>query len=275
MPHMDQFLMEERLWMVSSPTHVPVYDFDFRQFFDVRSPYSLSELKPGVARIGPIRDYSALYGQLLEEGIQLVNTPEQHERASDLPTWYSLLAGRTPKSRWFDTFPGFDELEAEFGLPLFLKGARQTSRHRADLSIIRSRADYDQAVIAYQADSILHWQQFVCREFLPLRPVGGGDPSKVPASFEFRTFWWGDEHVGSGRYWLDCCDYDWNPAERKSALALAASAARDLDCGFLVIDLAMTREGEWTIIECNDGMESGYAGVSPFSLWRNILDLTR
>lgn len=49
--------------------------------------------------------------------------------------------------------------------------------------------------------------------------------------------------------------------------------ARAINGGFPVIDLAMTREGQWIIIECNDAMESGYAGVPPIALWQNILDL--
>jgi len=268
----DRFLINERLWMVTAPTHVPIYDFDFRGYFECRCPYDVVEGMPAVARVGAIGDYEVMYRRLLAEGIQLVNTPEQHDRASNLPIWYPFLAGRTPRSRWFDVFPEFEELEAEFGLPLFLKGSRQTSRHRADLSIIRSREDYLRAVEIYQRDPILHWQQFVCREFVPLRSVNGGDPAKLPASFEFRSFWWQGKHVGSGRYWQEAAPYDWTSSERASALALAESAARDLDCGFLVIDLAMSREGAWTIIECNDGMESGYAGVPPFLLWGNVME---
>jgi hypothetical protein len=80
-------------------------------------------------------------------------------------------------------------------------------------------------------------------------------------------------HVGSGRYWYESPAYTWTDSERTAALTLAESAARAVDCGFLVIDLAMTREGQWIIIECNDAMESGYAGVSPIVLWRNILEL--
>lgn len=43
----------------------------------------------------------------------------------------------------------------------------------------------------------------------------------------------------------------------------------------MVIDLAMTATGEWIVIECNDAMESGYAGVSPLGLWQSLLDAVR
>jgi hypothetical protein len=41
---------------------------------------------------------------------------------------------------------------------------------------------------------------------------------------------------------------------------------------FVVIDLAQTITGKWIVIECNDGMESGYAGASPFAIWQAIID---
>jgi glutathione synthase/RimK-type ligase-like ATP-grasp enzyme len=71
---------------------------------------------------------------------------------------------------------------------------------------------------------------------------------------------------------MDAANYQWTPAERAEGLALAQKAAKSLECGFVAIDIAMTVDGAWTIIECNDAMESGYAAVSPFALWKNILD---
>ncbi len=44
-----------------------------------------------------------------------------------------------------------------------------------------------------------------------------------------------------------------------------------VDVPFLVIDLAQTASGEWICIECNDGQESGYAGINPIEMWRAVL----
>jgi hypothetical protein len=85
MGSMDQYLMEDRLWMVSRPAHSPTYDFDFRQFFRCHSPYGAPSNLAGVARIGAISDYPALYADLLKNGIRLINSVEQHERAASLP----------------------------------------------------------------------------------------------------------------------------------------------------------------------------------------------
>ena len=39
--------------------------------------------------------------------------------------------------------------------------------------------------------------------------------------------------------------------------------------------VAQTAEGQWIVIECNDGQESGYAGVSPIALWGKLIELER
>jgi hypothetical protein len=190
-----------------------------------------------------------------------------------LPHWYPLIADLTPKSLWFSEPPSFESIEQMLGLPLFLKGSRQTSRHRAALSIIHTAEEYDRAIKIYAEDPILRWQDLVCREFARLRPVPATATEKIPASFEFRSFWWRGNCVGVGQYWST--DYDWNRDEERAGLSIAQTAALQLDLPFVVIDIAQTITGEWIVIECNDAQESGYGAVSPFALWQNIIDAER
>lgn len=269
----DRFMIENKVWMITSPTGIPIYDFDFRRYFDCRTPYSAEGVLPGIARVGAFDDYRPFYNEAAAMGIQLMNTPEQQELTSSLPNWYPLIAEATPRSRWYSEIPAFERITDEFSLPVFVKGARQTSRHQAAASVIRSREDYDRVTAIYRADAVLHWQQFVCREFVPLRKVEGEVGNKVAPAFEFRTFWHRHHLLGAGRYWYAVPEYTWTNMERDEALALAGTVAAKLDCGLLVVDLAMTAEGRWIVIECNDGMESGYAGISPFALWQTLLDL--
>lgn len=48
-------------------------------------------------------------------------------------------------------------------------------------------------------------------------------------------------------------------------------AAR-ISATFLVVDVALTMNGDWIVIEINDGQDSGYAGNNPLTLWGKILD---
>ena len=269
----DKFILQDQLWIISNSVGVPIYDFAFRQFFECRTPFESPEGIPAVARVGAFADYSAFFTEAKSQGFSLVHTPDDYLRCTSLPEWYPLIEGHTPRSLWYSGVPSFEEVEADFELPIFVKGARQTSKHSAAASVIRSRSDFDAATEIYRNDRILHWQDFVCRELLELRSIRGGSETKIPASFEFRTFWWRGHLVGSGRYWFEADDYSWNNSEREAALTVASHAVAALSCVFLVVDLAQTSEGEWIIIECNDGMESGYAGASPFAIWQKIIDI--
>ena len=169
-----------------------------------------------------------------------------------------------------------DLIERELGWPIFMKGARQTSRHRNSLAIIEGPEAYARALEAYARDSILCWQDVVCHRFVPLRAVEEVAASdRIPSSFEFRTFWWFGELVGFGRYWCDGRSYDATRTERAEALALGSEVARRVSVPFLVVDLAQDATGNWLVIECNDAQESGYAGVSAIGLWQRIVELTK
>jgi hypothetical protein len=264
-------LVDETLPALVARTGLPAYDFDFRTFFPCRPARACPAGAAAVARVGAFENYEQWHAEKSAEGVSLLHTPEEHLRCSQLPHWYPLISDLTPRSRWYADAPGAEDVEREFGWPVFVKGGRQTSRHRRSLSIVRTAGEYRAAVAAYRADPILRWQTMVVREFVPLRPVEDGGGDRIPASFEFRTFWWRGRCVGAGRYWWDGRRYDWAAGERREAMALAGEAARRLNVGFLVVDVAMTALGRWVVIECNDGQESGYAGVAPLALWANVL----
>jgi hypothetical protein len=270
--HANVVLVEDVLWVVTRPTGMPVYDFDFESFFACRHPYPRPERVCAAARMGAASDYPARYGELLEAGVEMVHTPAEYERTSLLPTWYPLIEDLTARSRWWaNRRPNADEVEAEFAWPVFVKGIRQTSKHQKSMSVAENREDFERILASWDADPILWWQGMVCREYLALRKVGESSAHALPASFEFRTFWWRGNCVGIGPYWT-AVDYRMEDEERRGALAVAGEAARRVGVTFLVVDVAQTVAGKWVVIECNDGQDSGYAGVSPMLMWRKVLE---
>lgn len=58
-------------------------------------------------------------------------------------------------------------------------------------------------------------------------------------------------------------------------MRLAREVVTRISVPFLVVDVAQTMEGKWIAIECNDGQESGNAGVPPIGLWDNLIDVER
>src|SRR5204863_2873805 len=128
------------------------------------------------------------------------------------------------------------------GWPVFLKGTRQTSRHRRSTSIAAGPEELARALDAYAEDPILSWQGIVCRQFVPLRLVEEVAGDRLPSAFEFRTFWWHGTLAGCGRYWWEGRPYSMNAAEAEQGLALAHEAARRLSVPFLVVDIAQAAD---------------------------------
>lgn len=270
-------LLEETVWLLAESAGLPIYDFNFRQWFHCTSPYERPSNICAVARVGALKDYDRYYLECIEDGIALLHSPEEHLRASQLDKWHPLISDFTPRSVCFKAKPTLSDVKAYFSWPIFMKGARQTSRHQRKLSIIESDSAFCEAIEAFSRDPILSWQEVVCREFVSLRRLEDPDEdsTKLPRSFEFRTFWWKGKFAGAGRYWWEGKGYDWTENERIAALAMGEEAARKVAVPFLVVDLAQTADGRWIVIECNDGQESGYAGVSPIGLWQKIVDYER
>lgn len=249
---------------------IPNYDFDFDLHFPCSHP---SRFQPGekcVLRVGPVLDYRAMCRELSEIGLAPVNSPEHYARASELEGWYPRIPDLTPRSRVVEKFPDAKVVEEEFGWPVFVKGSRQTSRHNPESSVIASAGQYEALRRSWDTDAILRWQKPAFREFVQLAPVAGGLAGKIRPSCEFRSFWWHGTCVGWGQYWFQVPPYDTKGVE--AGLAMASEAARRLEIPFLVIDFAKKADGTWTLIECNDGQESGYAAINPFPLWRAILE---
>ena len=271
--HGELHLVANVLHVLVLQTGIRIYDFDFRTYFPCQSPERTSPDKKVIARLGAIEDYNDAYATLLGKGIRLLHTPEEHVRCSQLPGWYGLIQEFTPRSQWYADIPTVQQIEKEFRWPIFVKGVRQTSRHQKSLSIIHDAEQYEVVVAEYRADPILRWQPMVVREFMALRNLENTESDRIPSSFEFRTFWWNGQCVGTGRYWWEGRRYDWNTVERQEGISLAEKVARRVAVPFLVVDLAMTSDGGWIVIECNDGQESGYAGVTPLGLWTRIIEI--
>jgi len=265
-------LVEDKLWVATYPVGMSRYDFAFEQFFACRHPMPREGTATAVARMGAATDYEQRYDQMAALNVRLIHTPEEYRRTSELPIWYPLIADLTARSVWFEKPPSSSEIMSQFKWPVFVRGGRQTNRHQRHLSILEGPADFERVMEWWDADPILHWQPVVCREFIPLRLVGEQSPGVMPRAFEFRSFWWKDQCVGIGPYWMDE-HYELTSVEKSAALVLGGEVARRLNVTFLVVDLAQRIDGTWIVIECNDGQDSGYAGVAPFLLWRKVLDI--
>lgn len=251
-------------------THSPVYDFDFRKYFDA-TPVFDAVTKPLILRAGALRDYEQLYHTLQESGLTLINNIDQHNIASLLPHWYPLIAAYTPRSKWYEQLPDVTTIMDDFTFPVFIKGERQTNRHQLSSSRATNRQELQNILDNWQNDPILNWQKLICREFIPLEKIGEAIGNKIQYSKEFRVFVWKNKVMATGQYWTDAPPITLSIAEQEEIRLLAEKVAQIVRVPFLVVDMAKTVTGEWIVIELNDAQESGYAAVSRLNLWSRII----
>ena len=155
------------------------------------------------------------------------------------------------------------------GWPVFVKGARQTSKHRASLSIARNASELAGIFSRWRDDPILHWQTMVCREYADLKKLAPPQGDALPPAVELRCFLWQTRVVGIGPYWPGQ-PFDLSAVMLARARSLAEEVARRLALPLLVVDVGLTSDGRWVVIECDDAQESSFAGVKPLLLWQAI-----
>lgn len=114
--------IEDKLIVLSKDVGVATYDFNFDLYFSCAHPHQLEREELCVLRVGPLPNYEAEFNEKRETGLRLVNSPAEHRFASELDAWYPVIQDLTPRTMVFDALPSVEEIEANFGWPIFLKG---------------------------------------------------------------------------------------------------------------------------------------------------------
>lgn len=248
------------------------YDFPFRTQFECRSVVSEMD-RPILLRIGAVDDYHAVETYFREAGMQLLMTETDHLRCSEIENWYPLLAEHTPYTKVYDQLPAVDQLMKDFSFPVFIKGTRQTDKHKRANCIIQNAEDYEQLRLGWKQSRILSWQQAAVREYVPLLTIDDTSfPEMIPISYEFRSFYYQGRCTGCGPYWTLGRRYALADEDRQEVMDLSQWAADRLNVAFLTVDVAKTADGRWIIVEANDGQESGFVGLNPISLWKKTIE---
>lgn len=267
----DDFFTIGKIAILNRNTGNDVYDFNFRNSFECKSVISKIDA-PVLLHIGAIEDYAGIEDALEEQGMKLLVLQKEHLRCSTIEKWYPILKGKTPFTKIYEELPDVTEVLNDFTFPVFIKGNRQTNRHKRSQCIIENADQYLNLQKGWKRDPILAWQKVAVREFIPLLTIDSESfPDQVPISYEFRFFYFEGKCMAYGPYWTIGNRYDLQEEELSKVFKLTDWAAEKLGVSFPAIDVAKTAEGEWIIIEVNDAQESGFVGVNPLILWNNTV----
>ena len=137
----DDFFTIGDIAIMSRHTGNSAYDFDFRRYFECKSVVSETK-SPVLMHIGAIEDYAGICEALRDMGMKPLIYESKHLRCSTIEQWYPTLKARTPYTRIYDALPPVEELLEHFAFPVFIKGNRQTNRHKRSQCIIDNADAY-------------------------------------------------------------------------------------------------------------------------------------
>lgn len=218
-----------------------------------------------VGRYSILPFYEELDRDLKLMGSRLVNTLEEHRWITSFD-YYRDLKAFTPET--------WDESNiahcADTG-PFVVKGKMSSKKHQWRTHMFAATKPEALAIAAkLKDDSDIREQGVVFRKFVPLKTFEIGH-NGLPYTNEWRFFYLQDKRLSYGYYWSlgDCLEKaELKPAAIHLADQIAVIAARFTK--FFTMDLAETEEGDWIMIELNDGQAAAPSENDLDELYGNL-----
>jgi hypothetical protein len=242
-----------------------------RKHFDVfETRGSVPVNKLVIGRYSCLPYYAELEADLKEHGSYLIDNFSSHTYIADLANWYEDLKDITPKT-WFS----LEDFKRDAPVGSFvLKGQTNSKKQQwNNMMFAETEKDVDVVYGRLNDDGFLSDQNIYIREYVPLRQFGIGIRG-LPITEEYRFFVLDGLIMGSGYYWSQFPEV--REENNLSASLVPRKFLEDiiLKVGnkkrFYVIDVARKLDGNWLVIEINDGMMSGLSDVDPAELYKNI-----
>lgn len=204
--------------------------------------------------------------EILNIGAKPINTYGQHRYAADLQNYVYDLKELTPLT-WSD----LKDLPEEG--PFILKG--ETNSRKSNWNKDMFASNKKEAIEIYGRlcdDSLIGHQKIYTRKYIPLHTymtgIGG-----IPITEEYRFFAAYGEVICGEYYWQNYVDElkeKPNPDNVPREFLNEVLSRINGKINFVVIDVAKTQEGNWIVIELNDGCCSGLSCNDPNVLYKNL-----
>lgn len=225
-----------------------------------------------VGRYACLPYYGEMAADLAENGSRLINSPEQHGyianfdyyediRAHTFPTWFALQdIPLTLRDQPFVVKGRTNSRKLQWKTHMFAENFRRAVDLASDLA----------------NDPFIGPQGVIIRQYVPLETLEIGI-NGTPITNEWRLFFYKGNLLAHGYYWAIIDDLalveKGRPDFEARGIPLAKMVAGILKAraNFFVIDIARTAEGDWRVVEVNDGQQSGLNYfVSAAELYANL-----
>jgi len=223
-----------------------------------------------IGRYSVLPFYSDLEEELKLIYSRFINSYEQHRYIADIENWYQDLKEYTPQT-WFEwsNLP-----EGQF----IVKGRTNSRKFQWSRQMFCASRELVPTIVASLLDDSLIRDQGVCvRSYVPLRQFDTGI-NGLPITNEWRVFCLGTKTVIGDYYWSNFPEhkpYSWEELPQEALdLLEKVKAIVAKRTNFYVIDIAETKEGNWIVIELNDGQMSGLSDIDPTKFYNNLYGMT-
>ncbi len=252
-----------QVWMRASLAEEEEFDICSKYIKTERYLSALANNDTIIARYSVLPFYQDIEEELKLKNCELINSYKQHLYVADIENWYEDLKDLTPKTY----FNLIDLPEGKY----VLKGKTNSRKFEWNTRMFAKNKAAVQEVYKSLLDDSLISNQGVCiREYIPLVTYDIGI-NEMRFTNEWRCFFWGKELIAHGYYWSI---YDGNrmmdlPKEAFDLLDGVKEIASQ-NINFYVVDIAQTEQGNWIVIELNDGQMSGLSTIDPDSFYEKL-----
>lgn len=241
-----------------------------KKYFDVVE--SRVDITPGslvIPRYSALPYYDELDKDVNKLGSKLINGYSQHRYVAHLPYWYNHLSDFTPK-----TFFRFADAHSDGNYPFVLKGATNSRKQLWKTHMFAKNEEEMRRVFNNLMDDVFIGDQGVIfREYEKFISYGVGI-SDLPITKEFRIFMYKDKVLAKGFYWAShpevVEEHKPNPNEIPQEFIDDIALIVSQKINFWVMDVAQREDGQWRLVELNDGQMAGLSCVSADELYNNL-----
>ena len=224
--------------------------------------------------IPSIERYTEIYHEALKKNIKLLNSPVQHQKAQEFDLSYPLIKDCTPKSEIVYKLEECQKVVEKLGLPLFVRGAARSKKTLGWKACVAETVEELEEIVKDLLNNPYRSRgRAIVRKLVNLR-YSRTSKEGFPLGREYRVFLYNDQVVGYGYYW-DGLDplMSVDETEEKIILNLAKKVAQKLEVPFIAVDVGQLVDGQWVIVEVNDGQFAGTAHIEILPFWNKLLFL--
>jgi hypothetical protein len=198
-------------------------------------------------------------------GAKLINNYHQHLYVADLGNYVADLAELTPAT-WAN-------LEDMPDVPVILKGETNSRKSYGFRDMYASnKQEAIQLHNRLSNDSLISQQKIYIRQYVPLMKLMDGI-NGMPVTKEFRFFIAYGQILCGAFYWQNYQD-DLpsipSPSEVPQIFLQQVINRVDGQSNFYTIDVGQKQDGSWTVIELNEGQQSGLSCNDPYQLYKGL-----